>query len=166
MLLFRASCCATCALSCTIVLSKSIGDVLSVEGTYTTHSRFDTATVIPEYCSSVSSSTTSLNLRFIQFFAYFSDIPDKNHTLALEKHDKSISLFFIYPPLYFIYVVSALLYSSFLENLLLELFLLALVFVDLQHIAHPIHLDRSCEVAEQVLLRVCCIYATFKETVQ
>lgn len=78
----------------------------------------------------------------------------------------AILLFFIYPPLYFIYVVSALLYGSFLKNLLLELFLLALVFVDLQHIAHPIHLYRSREVAEQVLLRVCCVYSTLKQTVE
>lgn len=91
---------------------------------------------------------------------------NKNTPPTDTKAKSAISLFFIYPPLYFIYVVSALLYGSFLKNLPLKLFLPTFVFVDLQHIAHPVHLDRSGEVAEQVLLRVCCVYSTLKQTVE
>ena len=83
--------------------------------------------------------------------------------IAIGQH--SILFFFIYPPLYFIYVVSALLYSSFLEKLPLELLVALLLLVDLQHIAHPIHLYRSCKVRKQVLLRVCCVYATLQKSV-
>ena len=78
----------------------------------------------------------------------------------------AILLFFIYPPLYFIYVVSALLYSSVLEKLPLELLVALLLFVDLQQVAHPIHLYRSCKVRKQILIRVCCIYAALQKSVE
>lgn len=91
---------------------------------------------------------------------------NKNTPPTDTKAKSAISLFFIDSPFYVFDTVPVLLYGCLFEKLLLELLVALLLFVTLQHMAHPIHLDRSRKVRKQVLLRVCRVYATLKQTVE
>lgn len=82
------------------------------------------------------------------------------------KAKSAISLFFIDSPFYVFDAVPRLLYGCPFKKLLLKLFLLAPVFVKFHHVAHSIHLDRSGEIAKQVLMRICRVNSTLKKTVQ